>query len=115
MPRTIPAERLACVLAHIVSPKDSVNLGSHDRATGILPTAQQAVQDLRAQGDADATAFAPGPPGGLLMCFSSTGQGGIQCSDRSNQRGRSVGHWQNPSTLAEAAAKSRQLRDALEH
>jgi hypothetical protein len=47
---------------------------------GILPTAQQAVQDLRAQGDADATAFAPGPPGGLLMCFSSAGQGGIQCS-----------------------------------
>jgi hypothetical protein len=34
MPRTIPAERLACVLDHIVSPKGSVNLGSHDRATG---------------------------------------------------------------------------------
>ena len=82
---------------------------------GILPTAQQAVQDLRAQGDADATAFAPGRPGGLLMCFASTGQGGIQCSwiDQTSA-GEVLFTGSNPSTLAEAAAKSGQLRDALE-
>lgn len=83
---------------------------------GILPTAQQAVQDLRAQGDADATAFAPGPPGGLLMCFSSTGQGGIQCSWIDQTSAGEVSFTgRSPSTLAEAAAKSGRLRDALEH
>jgi hypothetical protein len=83
---------------------------------GILPTAQQAVQDLRAQGNADATAFAPGPPGGLLMCVSSTGQGGVQCSwiDQTSA-GDVLFTGRNPSTLAAAPAKSRQVRDALEH
>jgi uncharacterized protein (TIGR03083 family) len=34
MPRIIPPERIAAVLDHIITPKGSVNLGSHDRAAG---------------------------------------------------------------------------------
>jgi hypothetical protein len=74
---------------------------------GILPTEQQAVKELREQGDADATAFAPGPPGGLVACFSSTGQAGIQCSWIDQTSASEVLFTgTNPSTLAEAAAKA---------
>jgi hypothetical protein len=83
----------------------------------VIPTAQQLVHTMRAHGAADATAFSPGPDGGLLTCFSYTDQGRpyIQCSWIDQVTAAEVNFAGGyVSNLADAATKTRELRDAVE-
>ena len=81
----------------------------------MVPTAPQAVRDLRAQGESDATSFPPGNAGGVLTCFSAVGQG-IQCSWIDQTTAAAVVFdGRHASALADAAAKTRQIRDAIEN
>jgi hypothetical protein len=84
---------------------------------GVMPTAQQMVQVERSIGHADAAAFPPGRAGGILTCFSDPFQNGrpVQCSwiDQVTA-GQVIFEGGYTSTLADAAAKTRQLRDAIE-
>ena len=83
----------------------------------VIPTALQAVQAIRTSGEPDATAFPPGPPGGLLTCFSFTQLGRVIDCSWINQASAAqvlfVGGY--ASTLADAAAKTRELQDAIDH
>jgi len=84
----------------------------------VSESSQQVVQDERAHGHADTSAFPPGPAGGILICFSDTGHGGnvIHCAwiDQVTE-GLVVFSGGFAPTLADAAAKTRQVRDAIEH
>ena len=86
----------------------------------MIPSARQVVQAWKAQGEADAASFPPGPPGGLLTCFSHADADGrtlfTECSwiDQATV-GQVLFDGSYASTLADAAAKTRRLRDAIEH
>jgi len=84
----------------------------------VSESSQQVVQDERAHGHADAATFPPGPAGGILICFSIPGDGGnvIQCTwiDQVTE-GAVVFSGGFASNLADAATKTRQVRDAIEH
>jgi hypothetical protein len=83
----------------------------------VMPTAQQVTQRERSGGHGDATAFPPGRAGGVLTCFSYPFQSGqpVQCSwiDQDTAGEVTFGGPDTPS-LADAAARTRKLRDAIE-
>lgn len=83
----------------------------------LAQTTRQLVQSARANGHPDATAFPPGPPGGNLICYSDAVNGGkaFDCSWVDQVTAAEVffnGGY--ATTLADAAAKTRKLRDAIE-
>jgi hypothetical protein len=84
---------------------------------GVMPTAQQIVQGERSIGHADATAYPPGRAGGILTCFSYPLENGrpVQCSwiDQVTA-GQVIFEGAYISNLADAAAKTRYLRYAIE-
>jgi len=86
-------------------------------AGAVMPTAQQVVQGERSNGHADAAAFPPGRAGGILTCFSYPGQNGrpVKCSwiDQVTA-GQVLFDGVYASNLADAAAKTMHLRDAIE-
>jgi hypothetical protein len=82
----------------------------------ISESSQQAVQDERAHGYSDAAAFPPGPAGGNLICSSIPGHGDIlQCTwiDQVSQ-GVVVFLGGFASSLTDAAAKTRKVRETIE-
>ena len=83
----------------------------------VLGSPQQLVHVARAHGYADATAFSPRAPGGTLICFSYSAGGAkiIRCTwiDQVSQ-GRIDFYDGFASSLADAAAMTRQVRDAIE-
>jgi len=84
---------------------------------GVMPTAQQVVRGERLIGHADAASYPPGHAGGILTCFSYPLQNGraIQCSWIDHvTAGQVIFEGVYTSNLADAAAKTRHLRDVIE-
>jgi len=86
--------------------------------TCVIDTAGQFVQALRANGYADARSFPPGPGGDILACHSQAFESPrfISCVWIDQVSGGQVvfgGGY--TSGLADAAAKTRQIRAAIEH
>jgi hypothetical protein len=86
--------------------------------TCVIGTAGQFVQALRADGYADARSFPPGPGGDILACHSQPFESPrfISCVWIDQVSGGEVVFGGgSASGLADAAAKTRQIRAAIEH
>lgn len=84
----------------------------------VIGTAGQFAQILRAHGYAYARSFAPGPGGDIMVCFSQSIRSAmlLHCVwiDPSTA-GEAIFAGGTASSLADAAAKTRQIRAAIDH
>jgi hypothetical protein len=88
------------------------------KAAGLIPnTAARIVDGLKASGATDAASFSPGPQGAFLACGHRTISGfpTVMCEWADRKEVVDTTYFGSASSLSDAAAKTIQVRSAIEH